>query len=283
MSNLFNFLKNKFHLFLFVLLLVVSIVMINRNMSYPHYIIATTGQQVAGPVYDFWNGLMSHFDLERENQDLTEQNRKLMQLLNANYLIQDDSTYIYTIETGDSLKRQKQQLFAYLNATVIFNTIHKTNNYMIIDKGAEDGITPDMAVIAPQGVVGIVDNVSAHFASVVSLLHPNSRLSAKIMPINQLGTILWDTENSEEVTLHDIPQHLNIEVGDKVITSGYSTVFPADIPIGEVSSKKSNTNNSFLNITVKLSTPFDKLNHVFVVKNLYRSELDTLKNKFKYE
>jgi rod shape-determining protein MreC len=283
MGNLFDFFKNQFHIFLFVALLVISLILLNRNMSYPHYVMATAGQQVAGPVYDFWNRLMSHFDLERENQDLTEQNRQLMQLLNANYLIQDDSTYIYTVETGDSVKRQKKQLFAYLNATVIFNTINKTNNYMIIDKGAEDGITPDMAVIAPQGVVGIVNNVSTHFASVVTLLHTNSRFSAKVMPINQLGTILWDTENPEEVTLHDIPQHLSVEVGDKVITSGYSTVFPADIPIGEVSNKKSNTNNSFLNITVKLSTPFDKLNHVFVVKNLYRSELDTLKNKFKNE
>ena len=283
MGNLLNFLKNQFHIFLLVALLVISLIMLNRNMSYPHYIMATAGQQVAGPVYDFWNRLMSHFDLEQENRDLTEQNRQLMQLLNANYLIQDDSTYSYTVEIGDSLKRQKKQLFAYLNATVIFNTINKTNNYMIIDKGAKDGITPDMAVIAPQGVVGIVDNVSSHFASVVTLLHPNSRLSAKVMPINQLGTILWDTGNPEEVTLHDIPQHLSVEVGDKVITSGYSTVFPADIPIGEVSIKKSNVNNSFLNITVKLSTPFDKLNHVFVVKNLYRDEIDTLKNKFKNE
>jgi rod shape-determining protein MreC len=252
-------------------------------MNYPHYVMATMGQQVAGPVYGFWTRFTSYFELKRENRELLEQNLQLMQLLNANYVIQDDSTYIYTVETGDSLQQQKKQLFAYLNATVIFNTTSKTYNYMIIDKGANDGIMPDMAVIAPQGVVGIVDNVSSRFASVITLLHPNTRLSARIMPVNQLGTILWDTGNPEEVTLHDIPQHLKIEAGDKVITSGYSTIFPANISIGEVSSKKNNINNSFMNITVKLSTPYHKLNHVFVVKNFYRAELDTLKNKFKNE
>jgi rod shape-determining protein MreC len=258
-------------------------IMITQNMSYPHYVMATIGQRIAGPVYGSWNRFTSHFDLIRENQDLTEQNRQLMQLLNDNYLIQDDSTYIYTVDISDSLKQQKKQLFAYLNATVIFNTTNKTYNYMIIDKGAEDGISSDMAVVAPQGAVGIVDNVSSHFASVVTLLHPNARLSAKIMPANQLGTVLWDTGNPEEATLHDIPQHLNVEIGDKVITSGYSTVFPANILIGEVSSKKSNINSNFLNITVKLSAPFDKLNHVFIVKNLYHTELDTLKKQFKDE
>jgi len=283
MENLFNFLKKTFHIFLFVLLLVLSLIMLNINMSYPHYIMATTSQKVAAPLYAFWNRIMSHFDLEHENQSLAEQNRRLMQLLSNNYLIKDDSTHIYTIENRDSLNIQKKQLFVYLNATVIFNTINKTNNYMIIDKGSEDGITPDMAVVAPQGVVGIVDCVSDHFASVITLLHPNCRISAKVMPINQLGTILWDTGNPEEATLHDVPQHSIVEVGDKVITSDYSTIFPANLPVGEVCGKNSNVNNSFLNITVRLSVPFDKLNHVYVIKNLYRSELDSLKNRFKNE
>jgi rod shape-determining protein MreC len=154
---------------------------------------------------------------------------------------------------------------------------------MIIDKGAEEGIVSNMAVIAPSGVVGIIDRVSAHFSSVVSLLHPNTRISAKVMPINQIGAISWDDGNPEEVTLHDIPQHLSVNIGDSVFTSGYSAVFPENILIGIVKNKTSNTNNSFLNISVKLAVNFNYINHVYIVKNLYKNEIDTLKAGFKHE
>lgn len=168
-------------------------------------------------------------------------------------------------------------------AHVIFNTINKTHNYIILDKGKKDGVVPDMAVLSPNGVAGVVSDVSDHFSTVMSVLNPDFRVSARIIPINQIGTVVWVDDDPTIAQVVDIPQHLMVAVGDSVVTSGYSDVFPKDLMIGTVIEKYDNPNNTFLTIKIRLSTDFRNLHSVYLISNLYKPELDSLKSKFKNE
>ena len=143
------------------------------------------------------------------------------------------------------------------------------------------GIEKEMAVISPAGIVGIVKDVTPNFCSVISLLHQDTRVNAKIKRTGFIGTVLWDGADYRYAKLIDIPCHLNVKYGDTIITSGYSTIFPAGIMIGIVTTVKPNKNDNFYNITLKTATDFNKIDNVYIIKNHFKSELDTLTSKYK--
>jgi len=174
-------------------------------------------------------------------------------------------------------------MYEYTSASVVFSTINKTYNYIIIDKGRKSGVVTDMAVVSSKGVVGVVSDVSENFSTVLSLLNPYSRISAKIIPINQIGTVVWMDDDPTIAQVIHIPQHLMISEGDSVVTSGYSDVFPNGLLIGTVIEKFDNVNNTFLTIKIKLATDFRNLDNVYLISNLYKPELDDLKSRFKNE
>ena len=279
MNNLIAFFKQNFHYLLFFILQGIAIVLIYTNMNYPRFVIGTHSKAVIGPVYKGWHGFVKHFSLEAENEALISQNEQLMSAQPDNFITVDDSTYYVEGKEGRGRRARTVRMYEYMHAHVIHNTI----NYLLLDKGAADGIDVDMAVISPEGVVGVVNDVSQHFSSAISLLHPDSRISARLLPVNQVGTVLWDEIDAEYAYLHDIPQHWPVNVGDTVVTSGFSNVYPKDIMIGIVAEASKDAHSNFYTLKIQLSTNFSRLNTVYVVKNLYKSELDTLKSKFKDE
>lgn len=280
MNNLIAFFKHHFHYLLFFGLQVFAIVLVYNNSNYPRFVLGTKCKALVGPVYNGWHVLTKHFSLEEENAALIAQNEELMRQLAGNYIEKEDSLYSVDGKDGDGRRAQTIRLYDYMHAHVIHNTIHKQNNFLLLDKGAADGIETDMAVLSPDGVVGVVNDVSEHFASVISLLHLDSRVSARILPANQVGTLQWDEIDAENAYLHDIPQHWSVSVGDTVLTSGFSNVFPKDVMIGTVVEASKGAHSNFYTIKVELSTNFSRLNTVYVVKNLYKKELDTLKANF---
>jgi rod shape-determining protein MreC len=163
-------------------------------------------------------------------------------------------------------------------AGVINNSTNLASNYLTLDKGYHDGIRKDMAVIYPNGIVGIVNEVSSNFSSVVSLLHPKARISARLKKSDYVGTVIWEGESDTVVTLKDIPTHVKIEVGDTVFTSGYSLLFPEGILIGKVSKFDISHGKGFYHIDVRLSTNFNNIRYVYVVKNLLKDELEELES-----
>ena len=282
MSNLLDFLKRYFHVLTFIGLQILCIVMISKTMNYPGFALARATRVITSPVNRMCYSVIRHFNYSKENQYLTEQNLGLMNELERNFLSSNDSVTPVEGDYTDTLGRTKRvRLYEYTSANVIYNTIHKKNNYLMIDKGAEDGIEPDMSVLSAEGVVGVVSEVSKHFSTVISLLHPDCQISAKVQPANQLGTITWRYGDPQSVYLEDIPEHLNINEGDSVLTSGYSNIFPSNILIGTISEKSKNPTASFLTLKVKLATDFNHINTVYVVRNLYREELETLKSNMK--
>ena len=261
---------------------VVCIVLISKTMNYPGFAIVRATKVLTTPINRMCYGVVRHFNFNKENQYLTQQNLELLNAQEGNFLISSDSITGVEGDYTDTLGRTKRvRLYEYTSANVIYNTIHKKNNYLMIDKGSEDGIQPDMSVLSAEGVVGVVSEVSKHFSTVISLLHPDCQISAKVQPANQLGTITWRYGDPTSVYLEDIPEHLNINEGDSVLTSGYSNIFPNGILIGTISEKSKDPTASFLTLKVTLATDFNHINTVYVVRNLYREELETLKSNMK--
>lgn len=279
MHNLIDFFKKYFHIFIFLFLQIVCLVLISNNLSYPRFKMGKLARHVTYPVHKMWGGVLQHFNYNAENKALVEQNLALIRERDNSFLFISDS--VYEKNTGEGKK--KVRLYDYISANVVYNTVHKAYNYIIIDRGADDGVELDMAVFSAQGVVGLVNEVSKNFSTVMSILHPDVRISAKLMPSNQLGTVIWQGNSATVAYLHDIPQHTTANIGDSVFTSGLSNVFPGDILIGIVLEKELNRDNSFFTVKIRLATDMNKINTVYVVKNLYKEELEQLKSNFKDE
>jgi len=279
MNNLRELIKRYFHLLVFLILQIFAMVLIYENSNYQHFIISTATQNFTAPIQNFANIFYKLFHYPKENEYLMRQNIALLREKENMFIFSEDS--IYSVFSGEG--KNKCRIYDYTSAHVIFNTVNKTYNYIILDKGKKDGVEHNMAVLSPNGVVGWVSDVSNNFSTVISLLNPNSRVSARIIPINQIGTVVWLDNDPSVAQVVDIPQHLIVSVGDSVVTSGFSNVFPKDILIGTVIEKFDNPNNTFLTIKIRLATDFRNLYNVYLVSNLYKSELDSLKSKFKNE
>lgn len=282
MNNLIEFFKNNFHYFLLAVLLVLSMLMLGKSMSYSGYKLARFSQSITGPIQKSWSGVMHTFSLGPENEKLVQQNIALLREQDNMFIVKDDTTLTQMSEV-DSLHTKRMRLYDYSYAHVIFKTTDQAFNYIIVDKGSEDGICKDMAVTSPTGVVGVVSDVSKHFSAIIPILHPDSRISAIVSPINQVGTVVWEGPDPEVAFLENIPQHLEINVGDSVMTSGFSNIFPKGMLIGTVKEVMVGKNASFLTIKLRLATDFRRLGLVYLIENQYKSEIDTLKSGFKTE
>jgi len=279
MHGLIDFFRKYFHIFLFLFLQIICLILISNNLSYPEFKMGKLVRQVTYPVHKMWSNVLQYMSYGAENKVLVEQNLTLLKEKENNFLFISDSVYTKNADEG----KKRVRLYDYISASVVYNTVRKAHNYIIIDKGAKDGVILDMAVFSPQGVVGLVNEVSENFASVMSILHPNTRISAKLMPSNQLGMVMWQGNDPTIVYLHDISQHVVVNIGDSVFTSGYSSMYPCDLLIGVVLEKELNTNSSFFTIKIRLTTDMHKINTLYVVKNLYKEELDHLKSNMKNE
>lgn len=168
------------------------------------------------------------------------------------------------------------RFYAYIPAQILYNSTDLKNNHLLLNVGRKDGVEPGMAVIAPKGVVGIVKEVSSHFSSVLSLLHSQSRVSVRLSSEAYSGSLYWNGRKSDMAEMDELPSHVVVRKGEKVLTSGYSLVYPPGIEVGRVEKVLSKPGDEFQRLSVRLSQDFKALDKVYVVKNLYDKELDSL-------
>lgn len=168
--------------------------------------------------------------------------------------------------------------YVFKTADIVNAGVNKTKNYMTIDKGAADGVHPEMAVCSSDGVIGVVEKVSRHYAKVLPLINTNLRISAKIKKNGYYGSLQWDGEDYRYSYLNDIPFHVSAEIGDTIVTSGFSSIFPENELIGFVESVNRETAN-FLTIKVKLATDFKRISDIYVITHTRRQEKQQLENE----
>ncbi len=194
------------------------------------------------------------------------------------YLVNYDS-----LSKTDSVRRKTvRPQYEFITAKAVKNSIAGTNNWLIINRGKNDGIEPDMAVVSAEGIVGIVRHVSANFSLVMSVLHREAKISVALpKQKNAFGSLTWEGGNPSEMTLRYIPQHFIVQENEPVVTSGYSLMFPKGHPVGKVKGepKPDPENPYFLEIMVSLNQDMATVRDVAVVRNLFKTELDSLELK----
>jgi len=270
MRQLFSFLL-KYHFFiLFILLEFFSILLISNSSYYQKTRIYNSVFQITGSIYQYFNNATDYLHLRDNNRLLAEENARLRAQIQESYVKFTNKN----VFVNDTIYKQQ---FSYVDAKIISNSIGKRNNYLILNKGFVHGIRENMAVISSNGVVGIVNNVSANFSSVMSLLHSETKISAKIKKNNATGSVIWDGGSFKKGKLIDIPQHIKFNIGDTVITSGFSLDFPEGIKIGTISKYNLTPGDNFYDITIDFITDFNKIDYVYIIKNLFKDEQLKLK------
>lgn len=263
MRNLLNFLLKYNYWFLFILLEVICFVLLFRFNNYQQSVYFTSANVVTGKVYEVSGSVSSYFHLKSVNEDLLDRNMLLEQqianLENALRERQVDSVIVNSIRNLDN---KDYQIF---KAHVIRNSLNQADNYITLDKGSSSGIRPEMGVVDGNGVVGIVYKTSPNYSLVISVLNSKSSISCKIVGSEYFGYLKWEHGDSRYAYLKDLPRHAEFNLGDTVVTSGYSTVFPAGVMVGTVDDMSdSNDGLSYL-LKIKLATDFGKLGDVRVI------------------
>ena len=276
MRNLLNFLLKYNYWLLFILLEVICFVLLFRFNNFQQSVFFTSANVVAGKVYEVSGGISSYFHLKSVNEDLLDRNMALeQQITNLENRLKD-----YRIDsiTMNSIRYLEQADYKIFKAHVIRNSLNQADNYITLDKGSSAGIRPEMGVIDGNGVVGIVYKTSPSYSLVISVLNSKSSISCKIIGSEYFGYLKWEYGDSRYAYLKDLPRHAEFNLGDTVVTSGYSTVFPAGVMVGTVDDMSdSNDGLSYL-LKIKLATDFGKLGNVRVISRNGQGEQRELEN-----
>ncbi len=218
-----------------------------------------------------FNRFYSYFFLKEINRQLALENARLRDSLKANFIAPDNSRKLVsdTIKI-DSLTRYRK--FNYMPAAVVGNSISSQTNYLTFERGANQGVKKGMSVVGPEGIVGVIIDVSNNYSKAMSLLHRNSKVSAMLKKDNVAGSIEWDGADPSYLILKNIPKSSKVLKGDTVLTSNYSSNFPSHLPIGTVASVISDPSSNFYTLKVKTATNFFSLQYVYIVENLRYNE-----------
>lgn len=269
MWNLIHFFAKNSPFFTWLLLAILSIVLLCQTNPYHRSIWFGSANAVVGSVYDVQSNVTGYFGLRAINEDLLArtgeleaENLRLQQVLKA----YEDQMALDT----DSAKQ-----YEYMIAHVVGNSITQAENYITLDKGSRQGMRPNMGVADQNGVIGIISKVSDNYSLVISVLNPKLRLSVMIRNTESMGSLVWDGIDSRFALLEDLPRNVSFNLGDTIVTTGFTTSFPKDVPVGRVTDSY-DKGGSFLTLKVELFSDFNRLNDVHVIVNERQVEQELL-------
>lgn len=269
MDKLLSILRRYDYVVLFVVLVVLSLVLMSRSGYYQQSRLVSWANGVAGGWYRGVHSVGGYFGLKAENDRLAAENARLRARMEESYISYTDT--VFTVD--DTVYRQR---YDYTEAAVIKNAWSGQDNYIMIGKGRRHGIEPDMAVISPDGIVGVVVNTTANFATVMPVLHSDSRNSVKVKRTGISGSLVWDGLDFRYAQVLDVPTTHQFEPGDTIVTSGLANDFPEGIPVGYVESAEALSGSGFYKVRIRLATSFNQLDHVYVIDNKFRQEQQQL-------
>jgi len=272
---LLNFIIRFHGILLFIVFEIISFTLVVSNNESKNTIFWNSANSFTGIFLENFTTINEYLSLGSQNEQLLAENKRLRDILTN--LNRDLTTYS---PERDSLYEAR---YYHIPARVVSNTVNRQYNYLTINKGEADGVKPEMAVVSPDGVVGIVTYVSENYSAVISILNIKTGLSARIKTSNYFGSVVWNGLSYRQVELKEIPLHINVNIGDTVVTSGYSIIFPEGEIIGTISGFEPEMGTNFYNITVDLQVDFKKVIDVYVIGDKHQGELfeirDTLLNE----
>ncbi len=270
MRNLLEFLAKYNHWFVFLILEVVSMVLLFQYNSYQGSAWFSSANAVTGKLYEWDANVETFFSLTKVNQELTQRNAYLEQE------VQKLSDSLVSVTKDSSIYHRDQfallRNYRLIPAKVVANSIDKPGNLMTIDKGSADGIHKDMGVISGTGVVGIVYLVAEHYAIVIPVLNTKSNISCMIQNRGYFGYLRWKGGVSDLAYLEEVPRHAHFKLGDYVVTSGYSAVFPPGVRVGRILHVFNSADGLSYRVQLRLSTDFARLRDVCVIDDTAMKE-----------
>lgn len=270
MRNLLEFLAKYNHWFVFLILEVVSMVLLFQYNSYQGSAWFSSANAVTGKLYEWDANVETFFSLTKVNQELTQRNAYLEQE------VQKLSDSLVSVTKDSSIYHRDQfallRNYRLIPAKVVANSVDKPGNLMTIDKGSADGIHKDMGVISGTGVVGIVYLVAEHYAIVIPVLNTKSNISCMIQNRGYFGYLRWKGGVSDLAYLEEVPRHAHFKLGDYVVTSGYSAVFPPGVRVGRILHVFNSAYGLSYRVQLRLSTDFARLRDVCVIDDAAMKE-----------
>jgi len=263
MRKIIDFLINNVHSLIFTFLLLFSIIQIIDKNYYHNSKFNFYSNSLVNSIKKQKQTLIEYFDLKKINESLISENN----FLRNNY---------YQNDKIDSLKSMDN--YFYTSAKVISNSIKFSKNFITINKGNENNIEIDDGVISSNGVIGIINNTSENFSTMISILNTDLIINAKISRTNHFGSLRWDANDSDILTLFDIPKSANIKINDTIKTGGMSAIFPENITIGKIESYILPVGSNYFEIKIKLFEEIGSIQNVYVVKNNFKDEIKKLEN-----
>lgn len=266
---IFFFIRNKnFLLFAFLFIISVGLTIQTHNFHNNKFI--SSANVVTGAVYTFRNNITDYFTLSKENEQLLQENLRLRKKLAQFRNSFDDEVLDSTVLPSK---------FKYYTARVINNNYSKSKNHLTIDRGKRDSIKIDLGVISSKGIVGIVSDISANYATVQSILNTNSRINAKLKKSSHFGSLIWNTEDPNVAQLIDIPRIAQLNYGDTIITGGRSTIFPEGILIGTIQDFHLDRDKNYYYVNINLFNDMTSLENVYLIENTEAEEIIELEKR----
>lgn len=260
MRNLLIFITKYNAFFLFIIFEIIALTTFVKNNDFQKATFISSSNEVVGNIYLKVDQLTDYLKLGITNDSLAQENARLRNQLKSSFYV--DSSVVKTV--SDTVYKQQ---YTYISARVINNSFNRRNNYLTINRGSNAGITKGMGVISSSGVVGIVTYTGPDLATVQSLLHENTRISAMLADSNNVGSLVWDNNlDPTKAMLINFMKQIKIKKGTPVVTSGYS-LFPTGTMLGHISNLDVKDSNNGTGIEVNLSVNFSNLQYVYVVKN----------------
>ena len=290
MRNLLQLIVRYSNFLLLVGLEVVAFILVVHGNKYQQVALSGAANAVTASVHLMTDNVTSYFRLRSDNAQLLEENARL----NAEImrLYNDQTRQRHGNDTATTRQRvlgspmsdaengeyvQADLAYSFVPARVIAYSNDRHHNYITLNKGRRDGITPDMGVIGKDGIVGVVQSVSTHFAVVAPIIHEGIFISSMIRKNDYMATLHWHMPDIHTASLEDVARHVDVRVGDTIVTSGMSAIFPADMPVGVVSDVSLGEGDSYYDIDVRLATDFNSLRTVTVLQYAHRAELDSIR------
>lgn len=275
MQQLIAFFVRYNHILIFIFLELLALLFyFNINANAQKAAFLSSASSLVGGIYDYSSRVTQQWNLAVVNDSLARENARLkMQLPNAQYSLLTDK--------GSVRDSQYQQQYQYTAAKVVNNSINRANNYITVNRGSRDGIRSNSGLLSAGSnyVIGVVRKVSSSYAVAMSILHKETRISAKIKRNNYFGVLVWDGDLSTHLNLEALPRHAPVEKGDTIITSGYSTIFPEGALVGTVDTVYMDDNSNFNVARVRLFVNMSDLNYVYIVDDLMRDEREQLEKE----
>lgn len=269
MKNRYGLLSILTAIALFIVLETVAIVLVVNNSVVQRYKVLGAVRSVESWFWTRTSKISYHLSYKAENERLAAENLQLRQQL---------AGYAAAQAQLDSVVRIIEPEYTYIGATVIRNSVDRQHNYLVLNRGEKDGVEPGMGVVTARGVIGIVSAVSRHCAYVISLLNTEQSVSAKLAGSGAFGPMTWPGREPSRAILAEIPVHIQAAPGDTVLSSGFSTIYPPDIPIGRVV-ESTISQGSSQELTIALFEDFRSLHNVYIVRNNRGQEIQELYEK----